>query len=84
MMRTINYSPDKMVNAQGCNGYMKCAGLSILFMRAGLSTTDLVELSPLTSKGLIGNCAIQIPIDHLPELIQTLTQLLHVQHDHVI
>lgn len=54
----------------GRNGYMKCSGIDLS------SSTDVVTLSPLTSRGDVGRCNIEIPLDNLPEVIAKLQRLL--------
>lgn len=50
----------------GRNGYFKCSGLEI--SRDG----DLVQLQPVTSKGLTGRCLIEIPAEHVVEVLRAM------------
>lgn len=58
----------RIVNFVGRNGYFKSSGLSI--------TTDhldnLVNIEPITSKGDVGRCRIEIPIENIPDIVTTL------------
>lgn len=58
----------RIVNFFGRNGYFKSSGISI--------TTDhldnLVSIEPITSKGNIGRCRIEIPIEDIPNIVSTL------------
>ena len=54
----------------GRNGHMKCGGIDIT------SFGSSVTLSPLTSRGVIGRCNIEIPLENLPEVIAKLQSLL--------
>lgn len=53
----------------GRNGSGKCRGLSIN------QYSDFVTMSPLNSKGNVGNCLIDIPTEAIPELVQRLIPL---------
>jgi len=55
-------------NFTGRNGYMKCSGVEILPLAHGHS----VMISPITSKGTVGKCDIEIPAEHLLELASEL------------
>lgn len=57
----------------GRNGYMKCSGLDLC--QGGLRD-DLVLLAPLTSRGHVGRCELEIQLEDLPALISGLQKLL--------
>ena len=61
----VNFN-NKDIYAKGRNGRMKCVGID-LFDNLGV-----LEISPINSRGIIGNCFIQLPMDKLDELIQAL------------
>ena len=58
---------------QGRNGSFKCRGVCL--HESSLQDSDFrpafITLQPVSSRG-IGNCAIDIPVRHLPEVIQAL------------
>jgi len=58
----------RSTNFTGRNGYSKCSGLDML----PLDHNDSVMLSPLTSRGAVGRCNIEIPMESLPEVIAKL------------
>ncbi len=49
----------RQVNFMGRNGFFKSTGLDVLVDRQ----RKIVTLSPITSKGMIGNCAIEVPLE---------------------
>ena len=51
----------------GRNGYFKQRGVSV---RSTVGNTVLIE--PITSRGTVGRCMIEIPKDTVPELIKAL------------
>jgi hypothetical protein len=67
---------DYQVSAQGRNGYMKQAGLEVFWSPAGI-----IRLSPVTSKGLVGNCIVEIPND--PEVIKKVVAALQTPPEDV-
>lgn len=58
----------RIVNFFGRNGYFKSSGISISV--DSIDTT--VSLDPITSKGNIGRCRIEIPIEDIPDVVSTL------------
>ncbi len=62
----------RTTNFTGRNGYAKCSGLEVL----PLPHNDTVMLSPLTSRGVVGRCDIEVPVEALPELIAKLSALV--------
>lgn len=64
----MNIKYNKQVNFTGRNGYFKQTGLNVV----ELAHDNKIMLAPLTSKGMIGNCDIQIPKENIPELIKFL------------
>lgn len=56
----------KITTFQGRNGTGKCTG--ILISNLG----DNLWIAPITSKGSVGNCGIEIPKEDLPKLIKAL------------
>jgi hypothetical protein len=69
----MNVLFSRLTNFLGRNGYMKCSGLDLC--KGGLRD-DLLLLSPLTSRGHIGCCELDIPLEDLPALIAGLQKLL--------
>lgn len=69
----MNVPFSRQTNFLGRNGYFKCSGLDLC--KGGLRD-DLVILSPLTSRGYIGRCELDIPFEDLPALIAGLQKLL--------
>lgn len=53
----------------GKNGYMITTGVEIF------ESTDVIEVSPINSKGKVGICYIQIPKNKIQELIDALKQI---------
>jgi hypothetical protein len=69
----MNLLFSQQTNSLGRNGYMKCSGLDLC--KGGLRD-DLMLLSPLTSRGHVGRCELEIPLEDLPALIAGLQKLL--------
>ncbi len=69
----MNVHFSRQTNPLGRNGYMKCSGLDLC--KGGLRD-DLVLLSPLTSRGYIGRCELEISLEDLSALITGLQKLL--------
>ena len=59
---------NRTTNFTGRNGYMQCKGMDVLT----LPGSNSVMLSPLTSRGKVGRCDIEVPIEALPQLIEAL------------
>lgn len=53
----------------GRNGDIKTIAIDISLYEGSLR---VIEISPITSKGLIGRCGIQIPIEDIQKIIDTL------------
>lgn len=58
----------------GRNGTMKCNGVELLGLGESKGETDKVMISPLTSKGAVGNCGIVVPVEAVPQMISLLAQ----------
>jgi len=71
-MKTIKFARNTFFT--GRNGMFKASGLEIL----PLDHNNSFMISPITSKGLIGRCDVEIPKEVLPELIKTLQSLIKV------
>lgn len=69
---TINYK-DKTRRFTGRNGYIKQYGINAWYM---LDNDNVIYLNPITSKGLVGNCELQIPKEQLQEFIEGLKTFL--------
>ena len=54
----------------GRNGSGHCAGVEIQL------NNKVVDLCPLTSKGQLGNCHINLPMEAIPDLVRKLQSLL--------
>ena len=65
----LKYS--EMVLAQGCNGLMECSGMNVFETSSGT-----FRIEPLTSRGAIGNCWIDIPKDDIEKLIRKLKKAI--------
>jgi hypothetical protein len=63
---------DRNVNFIGSNGYFKASGLDIY------ANESIVILQPITSKGEIGICSIEIPIEAIAALMNILNQAADV------
>ena len=57
---------EKNVRFLGRNGLFKSMGVCVDEFEGA------VNISPITSKDLIGRCCIEIPIESIPELIEAL------------
>ena len=64
---TINFK--SLVAFTGRNGRFKQKGLSVA------NEQGVITLSPITSKGDVGRCVQQIPIDQVPQVIEALQRL---------
>jgi hypothetical protein len=62
----------RTTNFTGRNGYAKCNGLDI----QPLDHNESVLLAPLTSRGVVGRCDIEVPLEALPEVIAKLQALI--------
>lgn len=58
----------------GRNGLIKTSGVEIHLSKGG-SFEGLIDLHPLTSKGIAANCRISIPLDEIPSFISSLNEL---------
>lgn len=54
----------------GRNGYFKCSGISLM------QQDDIILLETRTSRGFIGRCNVEIPVEDLPALIAGLQAFL--------
>jgi len=66
MYAKINY--DRNVNFIGRNGYFKASGLDIY------ANESIIILQPITSKGAVGRCSIEIPIENIAALMNILAE----------
>jgi hypothetical protein len=63
---------NKLTQATGRNGCLKCSGLDLL----KLDSNGTILLAPLTSKGFVARCDIEIPVEVIPELIANLQEMI--------
>lgn len=73
--RTLMYKDTGNIEeclAQGRNGTMYCWGLE--FWISGWSK-DRIRLTPINSKGLLGNCFIDLAVDDIDEICKNLQEL---------
>jgi hypothetical protein len=70
MTATINYNEITTLN-MGRNGHSKSKGIDLMQCQNGN-----ILLTPITSKGNLQNCEIEIHKDSIPELINQLQKLL--------
>lgn len=61
------------VNFIGRNGYFMSSGIQMI--KSARRGGDNIELYPITSKGNIGNCLMEIPLEDLDTVIHHLTEL---------
>lgn len=75
MHKQINYT--KVRNFQGRNGTSKQAGLSMYFVKPPHvnNTNNFIVLVPITTKGINGNCSIEIPFENCGELATVLSSI---------
>ena len=62
----------RQTNFTGRNGYFACSGIEVLH----LNHNNSVMLSPLTSRGVVGRCDIEVPLENVPDLIAQLQALI--------
>ena len=68
-MSLVDIKFNRIVHFTGRNGHFKCSGITVID-----NNTD-ITLLPLTSKGLQGNSMIDIPKEHIDELIDALNKM---------
>lgn len=61
----------RITNFTGRNGYMKQSGIDIL----PLSYSQSILIAPITSKGKVGRCDMEIPKESIDDLIKMLQSL---------
>lgn len=61
----------RQTNFTGRNGYMKCGGIEVM----GFDHKSMVQVAPITSKGAVGRCDIEIPLEDVPALIAALQEI---------
>ena len=71
MIHKISYK--RTLSALGRNGHIKQSGIEV--MNREDSHQGHISLSPITSKGDIGRCEIEIPIEDLQQVIDALEQV---------
>lgn len=59
------------VKFEGRNGYFNSIGLKI----TKFEKDDILNIYPITSKNNIGRCLIEIPIEEIDNLIETLNKI---------
>lgn len=63
----------------GRNGTGQCTGLNLFtYPNPGDTSKEhpSITISPITSKGLAGKCHIEVPIEEVPGLINTLQETI--------
>ena len=73
MIKSVKYS--RQVNFLGRNGFFKQAGLDIQAFNCNYPT-GIVILSPLTSRGNVARCQIEIPLGDVPSVIEALQKAI--------
>lgn len=68
-IETVHWLKDEGATFHGRNGTGACTGLD-LFLHRGI-----VDLQPYTSREMLGNCNIEIPVSALPQIISTLKRI---------
>lgn len=67
MQQTVRWPVDDRIVYHGRNGTGKCTGLRLT------PTDTYVTLNPFNSRNQIANCAIDVPLDRIQELVEALT-----------
>lgn len=67
LFKEIHYK--RVVSYNGKNGWLKCKGIDIM------SLGDYIRISPLTSRGLVAKCHIDVPVEEIDNLINELQKL---------
>jgi hypothetical protein len=62
----------RQTNFTGRNGYHKCSGIELWVMNG----QQAVNIAPLTSKGVVGRCDIEVPLEDVPALIAALQAIV--------
>ena len=62
---------ERQTHFTGRNGYGKCNGIDLL----PLDHNKSLMIAPLTSRGDVGRCDIEVPMENLPELIAKLQEI---------
>lgn len=62
----IDIKFNRIVHFTGRNGHFKCGGITVI------DNNNDITFMPLTSKGVNGNAAIDIPKEHVNDLIKSL------------
>ena len=71
-METVEVTwENKSIVFQGRNGVGKCSGVQI----SESYNDNAIRIEPITSKGLIGNCWIEIDKGHITEIVRHLIPL---------
>lgn len=55
---------------QGRNGYFRCSGFKV-----DKFVDNIVDIYPLTSRGVTGNCHLEIPVEEINNLIKVLNKI---------
>jgi hypothetical protein len=79
MLREISFSRE--TRFQGRNGYFRCKGLAVGRAPTVTSGGEVIFCEPVTSRGEVGNCQIQVPVEAVPELIGVLRELQNEADD---
>jgi len=75
MLKELKFS--RLTTFTGRNGTFKCAGVELI------DYTDRVQISPVTSKGNVGRCDIDIPVEDIPALIEALQDIARENYDQI-
>jgi hypothetical protein len=66
----------RTVKFTGRNGAFKCTGIDIFKWHYTANDTSDISITPITSKGILGRCEIEVPIENLPAVIEILQNLV--------
>lgn len=72
MIENIKFTDNKLTYFQGRNGLGRCAGVSVSLSRS----LELAVVEPITSRGMVGNCRLEIPMEDIPAVIEALKKVI--------
>lgn len=71
----ILFSNNMTTTSQGRNGAVKTTAVNVSVLDFGFRAQHTMLIEPYTSRGSIANCNIEVPIDDMPALIQTMQDM---------
>jgi len=71
----IDYRKEKTYQSLGRNGWIHTNGLDVYSFLGGEERGMVLRLSPVTSKGKVGRCVIEIPLVQAPMLAKKIASL---------